>query len=242
MSEFQAPPQSYSLGGNFNPNDVEQERVVLVSMILDRSGSTAKFESEFNNAMQLWLKKEQSPQNPIADEMFIQLVTFGTKVTIDSGWRPVVGFNTDQTLFLNSGDYTAGYEAVEVAIKSMLDYGKPLQMVGTDVRYNVCLVTEGEFNEGRGVYDVNGTDPRTGDNVRELLDTIRSNEGLYGKFTMFMYGVGHDVNFEKAAVNMSMDPTAILRTGATAEDFSNMLSNVSRSISKSSSGTAVPNF
>lgn len=230
-NEFIAPPMSYQLGGNFDPNNVDQERVVLLGMVIDRSGSTSKYEVEFNDKLQEFLRAEQNSH--IAEELFFQIVSFGSNVTVDSGWQPVVGFDTNKTLFKNSGDLTAGYDGVRVGLESMLAYGKDLQRNGTDVRYNLVIVTDGETNEGS---DQNGS------SVRPILESIRKDERLYGKFTIFMYGVGTDANFEAFADNITLDRTAILRTGASGNDFKKMLSSVSQSVSKSSSGTAVPNF
>lgn len=227
--EFTAPPLSYRLGGNYNPNDVDAERVVLLELVFDRSGSTVKFEQEFNQKLQEFLKKEQNSH--IAHEVFVQITSFGETVTVDSGWQPLVGFDTNRTLFKNSGDLTAGFDGVKVALDSMLDYGKKL--AGIDVRYNLVLVTDGAFNAGKD---------QTGQMVRDTLDKIRADEYLYGKFTAFMYGVGDDATFEKTCDMLSFDRTALLRTGATADDFAKMLTTVSQSVSKSSSGTAVPNF
>ena len=89
-NEFTPPPMSYQLGGNFDPNSVDQERVVLLGLVIDRSGSTSTYEREFNEKLQEFLREEQ--KSHIADELFFQLTTFGSDVTIDSGWQPVVGF------------------------------------------------------------------------------------------------------------------------------------------------------
>lgn len=230
-NEFIAPPMSYTLGGNFDPNNVDQERVVLLGLCIDRSGSTSKYEREFNEKLQDFLAAEKSSH--IADELFFQIVTFGGNVTVDSGWQPVVGFDVNQTLFKNSGDLTSGFDGVRTSLESMLDYGKTLQRNGTDVRYNLVVVTDGEFNEGKD---------RDGSSVRTILNQIRKDERLYGKFTVFMYGVGDEGEFEKTCDALSIDRTALLRTGATGNDFKKMLATVSQSVSKSSSGTAVPNF
>jgi uncharacterized protein YegL len=233
-TEFQAPPSSYSLGGNYDPNAVDQERVVLLQMVIDRSGSTAKYENEFNAKLQEFIEEEK--KSHIAEEVFIQIVSFGSDVTIDSGWQPLIGFDTSKTLFKNSGDMTAGYDAVKVGLESMLSYGKILQRNGTDVRYNQVVITDGDSNDGSD---------RDGSSVRPILQKIRNDEALYGKFTIFMYGVqssNGDVDFEKFADNITLDRSAILRSGATGADFKKMLASVSQSVSKSSSGSAVPNF
>lgn len=229
--EFIAPPQSYQLGGNFDPNNVEQERVVLLGLCFDGSGSTVTFEKEFNEKLQEFLRAEQNSH--IADELFFQLVTFSDAVTVDSGWQPIIGFDTTKTLFKNKGGMTAGFDGIRVALESMLDYGKQLEKQAVDVRYNLCLVTDGEFNEGKD---------RNGQTVRAILDTIRKDERLYGKFTIFMYGVGDSNTFEATCDALTIDRSALLRTGASGNDFKKMLQTVSQSVSKSSSGAAVPNF
>lgn len=227
----QGNPLAYQIGGNFDPNSVDQERVVLLSLVVDRSGSTHKYEADFNRALQEFLEAES--KSHIADELFFQLVTFGSDVTIDSGFQPVVGFDPNSVRVTNSGDLTAGYDAVRIALQSMLDYGKQLEKSGTDVRYNLCVITDGEFNEGND---------RDGRSVRNLLDTVRKDERMYGKTTVFMYGVGDQSTFEAARDAMGFDSSALLTYGAAGSDFKKMLQTVSQSVSKSSSGQAVPNF
>lgn len=231
MQEQDNNPLAYTLGGNFDPNSVDQERVVLLSLVVDRSGSTAKYEADFNRALTEFLQAESNSH--IAEELFFQLVTFGSDVTIDSGFQPVVGFDPNSVSVRNSGDMTAGYDAVRVALESMFDYGKQLEKSGTDVRYNLCLITDGEFNTGSD---------HTGQSVRAILDKIRADERMYGKTTVFMYGVGDQSLFEAARDSMGFDPSALLTYGATGGDFKKMLQTVSQSVSKSSSGQAVPNF
>lgn len=226
----QGSPLPYTFG-NYDPNSVDQERVVLLSLVIDRSGSTAKFEADFNRALRDFLETES--RSHIAEELYFQLVTFGSDVSIDSGFQPVVGFDPASVEVKNSGDMTAGFDAVRIALESMLDYGKQLEKSGTDVRYNLCLITDGAFNDGSDL---------TGQSVRSLLDSIRQDERMYGKTTVFMYGVGDQSIFEAARDAMGFDPSALLTYGATGGDFKKMLSTVSQSVSKSSSGQAVPNF
>lgn len=228
---FVAPPMSYTLGGNFDPNQVDQERVVLLGFVLDRSGSTSKYEDEFNQVLKEFLLEEQ--RSHIAEELFFQITTFGENVTVDSGWQPVVGWDSNSRLFRNSGDTTSGFDGVRIALQSMLDYGKQLERAGTDVRYNLVLVTDGAFNDGM---DTDGS------TVRPILETVRNDERLYGKFTVTMYGVGDRHIFEDACDALTFDRSALLTTGATGKDFKAMMKVVSQSVSKSSSGQAVPNF
>jgi uncharacterized protein YegL len=232
MENFQAPPLSYSLGGNFDPNDVDQERVVLLGLVIDRSPSTTPFAADFNRAIQEFLEAEKSSH--IADELFFQVVTFSSDVTVDSGFAPVVGCDTNRTFFTsNRHGMTAGYDGVKIGLDSMISYGAALEKQAVDVRYNLCIITDGDFNDGND---------QSGSSVRATLDKIRSNEAMYGKFTIFLYGVGKDVDFERSCDNMGIDRTAILRSGASGADFKKMLASVSQSVSKSSSGTVVPNF
>lgn len=224
-------PLAYTIGNNFDPNQVDQERVVLLSLVVDRSGSTSKYEDDFNRALREFIDAEA--KSHIGPELFFQIVSFGTDVTIDSGFQPVVGFDVNKINVRNSGDLTAGYDAVRIALESMTNYGLQLERSGCDVRYNLCVVTDGEFNEGID---------RTGQSVRTALDAIRNDERKYGKTTVFMYGVGDQHTFESARDAMGFDLSALLTYGATGQDFKKMLSTVSHSVSKSSSGQAVPNF
>lgn len=224
-------PLAYTVGNNYDPNSVDQERVVLLSLVVDRSGSTAKFEADFNRALREFIAAEASSH--IGPELFFQIVSFGSDVSIDSGFQPVLGYDVSTINVKNSGDMTAGYDAVRIGLDSMFNYGTQLEKSGCDVRYNLCVITDGEFNDGID---------RNGKTVRDILDKVRADERRYGKTTVFMYGVGDQSTFEAARDAMGFDPSALLTYGASGGDFKKMLSTVSQSVSKSSSGAAVPNF
>lgn len=231
--QMQQGPLAYKYGSNFDPMSLDSDRVVLLSVVTDCSGSIHVYEDDFTRAIQDFIQTEQTSH--ISEELMVQFVTFGGQgdVRFDTGFQPVTGITPSDIVIKNRGSMTAGYDAVKSALQSMLTYGKTLEQSGTDVRYNMAIITDGDFNDGVD---------RDGSSVKAILDQIRSDESIHAKFTIFMYGVGDQATFDKSRANMGLKPTALLTYGATGNDFKKMLSTVSQSVSKSSSGTAVPTF
>ena len=231
MSETQNGPMAYRYGSNFDPNNLDTDRVVLLGLVVDVSGSIRPWEDDFTRAVREFIDEEKNSH--ISEELMVQLVTFSDDVRFDTGFQPVMGVDTKSIHIKNRNSTTAGYDAVKQTLDSMLAYGKTLEQSGTDVRYNMAIITDGDFNDGKDM---------TGASVVAVLDKIRADESTYGKFTIFMYGVGNTSVFEKARDNMGIEPSALLTYGATGKDFKAMLKTVSQSVSASSSGTAVPTF
>jgi uncharacterized protein YegL len=230
---IQQGPLAYKYGSNYDPNSLDSDRVVLLAIVTDCSGSIYSFEDDFTRAIQEFIKSEQNSH--IAEELLVQFITFGGHgdVRFDTGFQPITAITPSDIVIKNRGSMTAGYDAVRATLDSMLAYGATLEQSGTDVRYNVAIITDGEFNDGNDM---------TGKTVVERLDAIRKDESKYSKFTMFMYGVGDRNVFDKTRQNMGLDASALITYGASGADFKKMLSTVSQSVSKSSSGTAVPTF
>lgn len=233
MVEQIAGPMAYKYGSNYDPNQVDSERVVLLALVVDCSGSIYAFEDDFTRAIQEFISEEQNSK--IAEELMVQLITFGGHgdIRLDTGWQPVTAITPSDIVIKNRGSLTAGYDAVKTTLESILAYGKTLEQTGTDVRYNVAIFTDGDFNEGVD---------RTGKSVTTILDNIKRDESIYSKFCMFMYGVGTQSTFEQARDNMGIKPNALKTYGATGSDLKKMLSTVSQSVSDSSSGAALPTF
>lgn len=228
-------PLAYRYGNNFDPNSVDAERVVLLSLVVDCSPSIASFEDDFTRALREYIEKEKSRH--IAEEIMVQLITFSSDVRFDTGFQPLLGIDPSTISIKNRGQSTVGYDAMKSALDSIISYGEQLEKCNTDVRYTVVLVTDGAFNDGKD-YD--------GSSVKAILDKINNvNDPMNekkSKFSIFMYGVGNETIFKAAQANMGLKPQALLTYGASGADFDKMMDNVSASVSKSSSGTAVPTF
>lgn len=233
MTEQIAGPMAYKYGSNFDPNNLDSDRVVLLGLVVDCSGSIQIYEDDFTEALQSFVAEEQTSH--IAEELMVQLVTFGGygDTRFDTGWQPVTAITPSDIVIKNRSSLTAGYDAVKAMLDSMLAYGKTLEQGGTDVRYNIAIVTDGDFNDGID---------RDGKSVTTILNKIKTDESMYSKFCMFMYGVGDRDIFDKTRENMGLKPDALITYGARGSDFKKMLSTVSQSVSKSSSGAALPTF
>lgn len=231
MQEPTNTPTAFAYGNNnFDPNSVDAERIVLLSLVVDCSPSIEPFEMDFTRALQEFISEEKNSH--ISEELFVQLVTFSSDVIFETGFHPVSSIDPSSYSIRHRNGLTSGYDAVAKSLNSMIDYGNQLQ--GVDVRYNMAIITDGDFNDGID------TDGRT---VRNILQKVISKDvEMKPKWSVFMYGVGQERIFRKAKDNMSLTDNALLTYGASGKDFKNMLQTVSQSVSKSSSGTAVPTF
>lgn len=222
-------PMAYQYGSqNFDPNEVDNERVVLSSLVVDCSPSIDDFVDDLNRVFEQYV--ERSKQSHIAEELMLQTVTFSSHVRIEHGFKPIQGIDVNDVRFSPRNGMTAGYDALKVALETMLEYGKQLESVGTEVIYNIAIVTDGQFNDGVD---------RDGSSVRPILDDIRSNERLYGKFTITMSGINKDFEryFREAQRNIGLKDDALLMYDEDGAGIHSMMEGISKSQSSSSSGT-----
>lgn len=235
MNEITSTPLSYQYGNqNYDPNEVDSDRVVLSVLLVDESPSIHSFEDDLNEIYRGYIQRSQNSH--IAEELMLSVITFSSNVEIKCGFRPIVGLSPQEITFKHrKNGLTAGYDAVAFALETMLQYGKDLEQVGTDVRYNLAIVTDGQFNDGK---DMDGT------KVAKILADIRQNEALYGKFYISMSGINKDFEpyFREAQRNMTIAEEALNLYDGTGEDIHNMMDNISKSQSSSSSGNVLVTF
>lgn len=224
-------PLTYRYGSNFDPNNLDTDRVVLCGLAIDCSPSITSFEGELTRAIRVFV--DQSKTQSFSEELMLQMVTFSSDVKMETGFQPISALDSSLINITSRRGMTAGYDAAKQTLDSMLAYGKTLENSGTDVRYIFIILTDGEFNDG---IDTNGS------SVSAILNSIKKDETLYGKFSAFLYGVGDQSTFDDARARMGLKPDAMLTFGATGDDFMKMIDCVSKSISQSSSGKAVPTF
>lgn len=234
MNNEMNTPMAYQYGSqNFDPNEVDNERIVLSSLVVDCSPSIQSFADDLNRVFKQYV--ERSKQSHISEELMLQTITFSSDVKVEHGFKPIQGVDTNDVYFTPRGGLTAGYDALKVALETMMDYGKQLESLGTEVIYNIAIVTDGQFNDG---IDIDGS------SVRAILNNIRSDERLYGKFTITMSGINKRLEsaFREAQRNMGLKDDALLMYDEDGAGIHSMMEGISKSQSSSSSGTQSVTF
>lgn len=206
---------------NFNPDDIQVEETINACFVVDVSPSIRNYVQDLNSAFNDFISTMQ--QSHVHDRLFVSVVEFNERVMAKSGYQPIIGVPTMK--FIPSGGGTALYDAVAVGIKNAVDYRTNLENSGINVKTLLFVITDGEDNSSR-----NGAAAE----VNKLLQDIKSNEANAFSFTTILFGVGDAANFEQAKNVMGFEHLA--KVGNTGSEIRKMISFISSSISKSSSG------
>lgn len=75
--------------------------------------------------------------------------------------------------------------------------------------------------------------------VKQKIDEIYQDESNCFSFTVMMFGLGDEANFDEAREKMGIKPEMLGKLGATAKDLRKMVSFISSSVSSSASGQNV---
>ena len=207
---------------NFDPEDIQVEETINAVFVVDVSPSIGGYVKELNNAFNDFVQTMQ--QSHVHDRLFVSVVEFDDQVRVRSGFQPIVGVPV--TTFIPQGRGTALYDAVGSGIKNAIDYRENLENTGINVKTLIFVITDGEDNS---------SSPNASQMVKNKLEDIKSNEANAFSFTTILFGVGDSNSFERAQQNMGIEHLA--KVGQTGAEIRKMISFISSSISKSSSGT-----
>ena len=207
---------------NFDPEDIQVEETINAVFVVDVSPSIGSYVNELNNAFNDFVQTMQ--QSHVHDRLFVSVVEFDDNVRVRSGFQPIVGVPV--TNFVPQGRGTALYDAVASGIKNAIDYRENLENTGINVKTLVFVITDGEDNSSAG---------NAAQAIKDKLADIKANEANAFSFTTILFGVGNSNSFERAQQNMGIEHLA--KVGQTGAEIRKMISFISSSISKSSSGS-----
>lgn len=205
---------------NFDPEQIQVEETINAVFVIDVSPSIGRYESELNAAFNDFVQTMQ--QSHIHDRLFTSIVEFDERVRIRSGFQPII--NVPVTNFHAQGNGTALYDAVASGIKNAMDYRNTLEQTGINVKTLVFVITDGQDNSS-------SISPRA---IKTILDDILASESNAFSFTTILFGVGPVQYFQSAKDQMGFQHMAVV--GNTGKEIKKMISFISSSISKSSSG------
>lgn len=206
---------------NFDVNDIQVEETINAVMVVDVSPSIGSYVNDLNSAFNDFIQTMQ--QSHVHDRLFVSIVEFDDSVRVRTGFQPIIGVPV--TTFTPQGRGTALYDAVGAGIKNAVEYRENLENTGINVKTLVFVITDGEDNSSSS---------GSAQKVKDTLINIRSNEANAFSFTTVLFGVGNSNSFEKAKLDMGID--ILGKVGNTGAEIKKMISFISSSISKSSSG------
>lgn len=205
---------------NFDPEEIQVEETINAVFIIDVSPSTSSYMSDMNAAFNDFVQTMQ--QSHIHDRLFVSMIEFDDDVRIRSGFQPISGVPV--TTFKPQGGGTALFDAVGLGIKNAVDYRENLEKTGISVKTLIFVITDGEDNSSRLKSKV----------IKQTLQDIMKSEANAFSFTTILFGVGETQYFTAAQKEMGFQHLAIV--GNTGKEIKKMISFISSSISKSSSG------
>lgn len=207
---------------NYDSDAINVEETVNVVFIVDVSPSVRPYIADLNAAFNDFIQTMQSSH--IHDRLFVSIVEFDDRVRVRSGFQPIIGIPV--TTFVPQGGGTALYEATAEGINNALEYRTNLENSGINVKTLIFIITDGQDNSSkRGMKE----------GVFNTLNSLKLTEASTFSFTSVLFGVGNDNSFETAKQEMGIDILA--KVGQTGAEIRKMISFISSSISKSSSGT-----
>ena len=205
---------------NFDPEDIQVEETINAVFVVDVSPSIGSYVNDLNAAFNDFVQTMQ--QSHIHDRLFVSIVDFCERVAVRSGFQPIA--NVPVTNFVPQGSGTALYAGTAMGIKNAMEYRTTLEQTGINVKTLIFVITDGQDNSSR-------TSPSA---IKSTLDSILATEANAFSFTTIMFGVGPERYFKEAKEDMGFQHLAVV--GNTGKEIKKMISFISSSISKSSSG------
>ena len=208
---------------NFDVNNIQEAETINVVFVIDKSSSTNRFINDLNNTLNEFLHEFQ--RSHVASKMLISVIEFNSNIDVVSAFQPISDLKD-----FNVQPYgcTNLYGAVLAGLENAVQYRKDLENNGISVKTLVFIITDGEDNEG--------VDPSL---VKQKIDEIYQDESNCFSFTVMMFGLGDEANFDEAREKMGIKPEMLGKLGATAKDLRKMVSFISSSVSSSASGQNV---
>ncbi len=125
--------------------DLGAAEYTLVTIVADRSGSTAGFQTDMEKVVKEVI--EACRKSPRADNLLVRYVTFSSRHSEEHGFNLLENLNVDQyNDTLAPGGSTALYDASADAIEASNNYGKQLTDQDFQVNGIVFVITDGENN------------------------------------------------------------------------------------------------
>lgn len=208
---------------NFDVNNIQEAETINVVFVIDKSSSVNSYVNDLNNTLNDFLHEFQ--RSHVASKMLLSVIEFNSKVDVVSAFQPI---SDVKDFDIKPYGCTNLYGATLAGLENAVQYRKDLENNGISVKTLVFVITDGQDNEG--------VDPKL---VKQKMDEIYQDESNCFSFTVMMFGLGDEADFDDAREKMGIKPEMLGKLGATAKDLRKMVSFISSSVSSSASGQNV---
>lgn len=212
--------------GNFDPSNIQEDEVILMTVAMDISPSVQGFEKELNEAFTTFVEEMQ--HSHVADKLMVKVIDFNEVVTEKTGFMPIKQIDPKAFHFKPSGSATALVDAAKIAVDSTVDYRKHLEATGINVKVLVFVITDGMDNQSK----------HRAKEVADTVDAINNEERNVFSFETILFGIGNQPSeFESSQKAMHFKHLAVV--GQSAKEIRKMIGFISASVSKSSSNQPI---
>jgi uncharacterized protein YegL len=145
LEQFNLQTSHYGFSGT-RIEDLDASEYTLVTLVFDRSGSTADYRPEMKKAVDKVV--EACQKSPRADNLMLRLCEFSDGFTERHGFKRLatIGANDYDCLLGDDGGMTALYDAAENAISATEAYAKNLTENEFSVNGILFVLTDGMDN------------------------------------------------------------------------------------------------
>lgn len=225
MEEIQ---NSFGLNfNNFDADNIQSDETINCVFVIDKSGSVYSYVNDMNNALNDFLQTMQ--KSHVADKLLVSTVEFDGHVSVVSGFQPI---SNVKPFDIKPGGMTALYDAVKVGLENAISYREQLQNSGLTAKTLVFIITDGDDNSST-------TDPSE---IKQIIGDIYKNETNAFSFTIIMFGVGSEADFDSAREKMGIDKNLMAKVGTTGAEIRKMINFISSSVSSSANGSVPTNI
>jgi uncharacterized protein YegL len=207
---------------NFDVSSVTADDLILVTLLIDKSGSVEQFVDDLKQALDGFVN--EIAKSHVSDRVLVQTILFNEKPEIVHGFKPI----TEVAPFsINTRGMTAMYDATRFALANAIDYKNDLTQQGLTAKSLVFILTDGADNASK-------SKPIE---LRKIINDIYTNEQFSNEFTIMAFGLGDAANFEQIFLGMGIKKDLIATVGVDAKSLRSMIGFISSSVSSSGSGS-----
>ena len=154
--------------------DLQATEYTLVTIVVDRSGSTEAFYRDMEKTLKQIV--EACQKSPRADNLLLRVIVFGDDNQEIHGWVPLNNIKPDQyDNALSPGGMTALYDATINGVEGIANFAKQLRDEDYSSNGIIFILTDGEENHSKLVH----TDPSNRAKfVKDALQTTLRGEHL----------------------------------------------------------------
>lgn len=209
---------------NFNPENIQVSETINVTFVIDKSGSVSGYVDDLNNILNEFLHELQ--RSHVSDRVMLSVVEFNENIDVKSAFHPIADvkdFNVQPYGLTNL------YGATLAALENAVAYKEEQENNGLTSKSLVFIITDGLDN-------VHATDAS---NIAKKLRDIYTNEMNSFSFSVIMFGLGNEADFDTARNAMGIKPEMLAKLGTSAKELRKMVGFISSSVSSSAAGNSI---